>query len=96
MNPGSKEKRAAADFKSKWIHDEIKPAHLQALKKHSEEIFGLEVSTLMWCADFKKHQQVIVKMIGTIVSSPDELMECVDVIFKWTNVKLNESNNTAF
>lgn len=23
-------------------------------------------------------------------------MECVDVIFKWTNVKLNESNNTAF
>mmetsp|Transcript_39875 Transcript_39875/g.52188 ORF Transcript_39875/g.52188 Transcript_39875/m.52188 type:complete len:199 (-) Transcript_39875:2434-3030(-) len=23
-------------------------------------------------------------------------MECVDIIFKWTNVKLNESNNTAF
>jgi len=23
-------------------------------------------------------------------------MECVDIIFKWTNAKLNESNNTAF
>ena len=23
-------------------------------------------------------------------------MECVDVIFKWTSVKLGESNNTAF
>lgn len=50
----------------------------------------------MWSADFKKHQQVIVKMLGLIESAPQDLMECVDVIFKWTNVKLNESGNTAF
>ena len=56
INPGNKEARAAADNKSKWIHDEIKPAHLAAAKKHSEAIFGVEVSTMMWSSDFKKHQ----------------------------------------
>jgi len=96
INPGNKERRALADSKSKWIHDEIKPAHVTLLKKATEEIFGLEVSNLMWCADFKKHLQVIEKMLGLIQTQPAELMECVDVIFKWTNCKLNESNNTAF
>lgn len=66
VNPGNKERRALADSKSKWLHDEIKPAHLAAVKKNSEEIFGLEVSNLMWCPDFKKHLQVIDKMLGLI------------------------------
>ena len=96
VNPGNKERRALADSKSKWVHDDVKPAHLNACKKHSEEIFGMDVSTLMWSADFKKHLQVIEKMLGLINTQPQDLMECVDVIFKWTSVKLGESNNTAF
>ncbi len=66
VNPGNKERRALADSKSKWVHDDVKPAHLNACKKHSEEIFGMDVSTLMWSADFKKHLQVIEKMLGLI------------------------------
>lgn len=96
INPGNKERRALSDSKSKWVHDDVKPAHLQACKKSSEEIFGLAISTLMWSADFKKHLQVIEKMLGLIETAPQDLMECVDVIFKWTSVKLGESNNTAF
>ena len=68
INPGNKERRAAADFKSRWVHDEINPTHLQNVKKQSEEIFGVEVSKLMWCPDFKKPLQVIDKMLGLILS----------------------------
>ena len=96
INTGDKERRAMADSKSKWVHDDVKPAHLNACKRHSEEIFGQEVSTLMWTADFKKHLKVIEKMLGLIETQPVELMESVDVIFKWTAIKLGESNNTAF
>lgn len=96
INPGSKERRAAVDSKSKWVPDDVKPAHLNAVKKHSEEIFGAEVNTLMWTTDFKKHLKVIDKLLSLIDSAPDDLQECVDVIFKWTTIKLGESNNTAF
>ena len=96
MNPGNKERRAAADSKSRWVHDDVKPVHLSAVKKQSEEVFGAEVSTLMWTADFKKHLKVIEKIVSLIDSAPQDLMDCVDVIFKWANVKLNESSNTAF
>ena len=51
---------------------------------------------MMWSADFKKHMQVIGKILTLINTQPDELMGCVDVIFKWTSIKLGESNNTAF
>lgn len=96
VNPGNKERRAAADSKSKWVHDDVKPVHLTLVKKQSEELFGAEVAALMWTADFKKHLKVIEKIVGLVDSAPQDLMDCVDVIFKWANVKLNESGNTAF
>lgn len=43
---------------------------------------------MMWTSDFKKHLKVIEKMLGLIETQPIELMEAVDVIFKWTAVKL--------
>lgn len=95
INPGNKERRAAVDSKSKWVHDDIKPQHLNAAKSSSEQIFGLEVSSAMWSADFKKHVKVIEKLLPLTESQPQDLMECVDVIFKWTAVKLAESSNTA-
>lgn len=96
INCGDKERRALADSKSKWMHDDVKPAHLNAVKKHSEEIFGGPVSAQMWSDDFKKHLQVIEKLLGLIETQPEDLMGCVDVIFKWTSIKMNESKNTAF
>lgn len=96
INPGNKERRAATDSKSKWVHDDIKPQHLSAAKSASEQIFGQETATAMWSADFKKHLKIIEKLVPLTQSQPQDLMECVDVIFKWTAVKLAESSNTAF
>lgn len=96
VNPGNKERRAQLDSNSKWVHDDVKPVHLTAVKKQSEEVFGTAVSTLMWSADFKKHVKVLEQIVSLIDAAPQDLMDCVDVIFKWTNVKLNESGNTAF
>ena len=79
------------DSKSKWVHDDIKPQHAIACKTHSETIFGQEVYTLMWTQDFKKHVKVIEKILGLIQNQPAELMECIDVVFKWTAIKLGES-----
>ena len=50
----------------------------------------------MWSSDFKKHVQVIEKMLTLIESQPEDIKECLDVIFKWTAVKMAESVNTAF
>ena len=67
---GNKERRALADSKSKWVPDDIKPQHATAAKKHSEEIFGAEVAGMMWSSDFKKHMQVIGKMLTLFTSQP--------------------------
>ena len=50
----------------------------------------------MWSNDFKKHVKAIEKILPLIDSQPMDLMECVDVIFKWTAIKLAESSNTTF
>lgn len=96
INPGNKERRALADSKSKWMHDDIKPAHIEAVKKASAEIFGADTAKLMFLNDFQKHVKVIEKMLGLIESQPQDLMECVDVIFKWIFIKQAESGNTTF
>lgn len=33
VNPGNKERRAQLDSNSKWVHDDVKPVHLTAVKK---------------------------------------------------------------
>jgi hypothetical protein len=35
ITPGNKEKRAAVDAKNKWVHDELKPQHLEACKTYT-------------------------------------------------------------
>ena len=50
----------------------------------------------MYCNDFKKHVQVLGKIIGMIETQPHNLVEVTDIIFKWIYIKLTESNNTTF
>jgi len=42
----------------------------------------------MYCNDFKKHVQVLGKLIGMIDTQPANLVEVIDIIFKWIYIKL--------
>jgi len=53
VNPGDKERRALADSKSRWSHDEVNKLHIQQLQKLSDEMFGSAFSKLLWSSDFK-------------------------------------------
>ena len=41
------------------MHDELNKNQVEALKKHSEDMFGYEFQKLMFGTDFKKHVQCI-------------------------------------
>ena len=62
-NPGNKEKRAAIDARSKWMHEELKPDQVEKVKTLCEQVFGNDTAKLMFCNDFKKHVQVLGKFI---------------------------------
>ena len=44
--------------------------------------------------DFNKHIKCVEQMEKFIDTQPSELVEVTDIIFKWTNLRLNESSNT--
>lgn len=50
----------------------------------------------MWskATDFIKHIKCVEQLEKLIESQPDELTEVLDLIFKWSNVRLNENSNT--
>lgn len=50
----------------------------------------------MWAKaqDFNKHIKCVDILEGLISSQPDEVIEVIDIVFKWSNVRLNESSNT--
>ena len=50
----------------------------------------------MFSTDFKKHIDVLKQFTDSIVSQPQNIKETVDVIAKWSCVKLAESQNTSF
>ena len=50
----------------------------------------------MFSVDFKKHVAVIDKFVQMIEQQPQNLMESLDVIIKWSFIKLTESSNTTF
>lgn len=78
------------------MHEELKPDQVEKVKTLCEQIFGPETTKLMYCNDFKKHVQVLAKLIGMIDTQPANLVEVIDIIFKWIFIKLAESSNTTF
>ena len=59
-------------------------------------MFGPDTTKLMFCNDFKKHVQILGKFVELIESNPINLIENIDIIFKWIYIKQIESNNTTF
>ena len=50
----------------------------------------------MFSADFKKHQAVLKSYTEFITQQPQNLKDTLDVIIKWSCIKLTESSNTTF
>jgi hypothetical protein len=50
----------------------------------------------MFSTDFKKHNDVLKAFAELIISQPQNLKETLDVIIKWSCIKLVESSNTSF
>jgi len=44
--------------------------------------------------DFNKHIKCIEHFSKFIQSQPDELLEILDILFKWCNLRINDSSNT--
>lgn len=44
--------------------------------------------------DFPKHIKCVNVIAGFPESQPDELLEVLDLIFKWANLRINDSGNT--
>ena len=71
------------------MHEELKPDQVEKVKTYCEQIFGLATTKLMYCDDFKKHVQILGKIVGMIDKQPANLIEVIDIIFKWIFIKLN-------
>ena len=96
IKPLNKGKRATADTRNKFPQNEVKGDHIDKLMGFCADAFGLKFHDLMFAkaVDFNKHIKCAEQFDKFISSQPDELIEVLDVVFKWANVRMNESSNT--
>lgn len=75
---------------------EVKGDHIEKLQNYCFDIFGEKLHNLMWAKsqDFAKHIKCVGIISGFMDTQPDEFLEILDIVFKWVNVRLNESSNT--
>lgn len=50
----------------------------------------------MYSADFKLHCECIDTFSILVQTQPDSVLEILDIIFKWSAVRLLDSSNTKF
>jgi len=74
----------------------VKGDHLDKLKNFCIEAFGEKFYNLMYAKaqDFEKHIKCVQQLDKQIQIQPNELVEVLDLIFKWGNLRLTESSNT--
>ena len=60
------------------------------------DAFGLKFHDLMFAknVDFNKHIKCAQQFEKFVTTQPDELIEVLDLVFKWANVRMNDSSNT--
>jgi len=60
------------------------------------DAFGMKFHDQMWAKaqDFGKHIKCVEQFDSFIQTQPGELQEVLDIVFKWANVRINESSNT--
>ena len=53
------------------------------------------MKTVMFSTDFKKHVKFLGQIIGMIDSQPHNLVDIIDVLFKWIYITMAASSNTT-
>ena len=91
-----REKRAEYDRKNKWLVDEVKSDSVDKLKQWVAQSLGQSLCNKMFSLDFKQHCDCIDIFSGFIESQPEELVEILDLVFKWALIRLQDSSNTKF
>ena len=94
-NPGNKDKRAQLDSRVAWQHGSDNPEQIEKTKNLCEQIFGYETMKIMFGTDFKKHVNILKKILGMIDSQPHNLVDVIDVVFKWIFIQMQASSNTT-
>ena len=91
-----KDKREQQDSRTKYALNEVKGDHVERLQNYCTDIFGQKFSDQMFAKsqDFPKHIKCLEAIQKLIENQPDELLEVLDIIFKWTNLRVNDSSNT--
>lgn len=74
----------------------MKGDHVDKLMAQCADAFGLKFHDMMFAKsqDFNKHIKCVEQFEKFITQQPEELIEVLDIVFKWANLKLNESSNT--
>ena len=96
ITPLNKAKRAMADSRTKYPLNEVKGDHVEKLQNQCTDAFGLKFCDQMFAkaVDFNKHIKCVEQLGKFITEQPDELIEILDIIFKWANLRMTESSNT--
>ena len=94
-NP-NKEKRGQLDGRNRYPLNEVKGDHVERLQGYCEQVFGLKFHDQLFAksADFNKHIKCVEEFAKFIQNQPDELLEILDILFKWCNLRINDSSNT--
>lgn len=76
--------------------NEVKGDHVERLQTECQNIFGLKFSDQMFAknTDFQKHIKCVEQIQTCIDDQPGELMEILDILFKWGNLRMSDSSNT--
>jgi len=96
IKPLNKAKRAQVDARTKYPLNEVKGDHVEKLQNFCADAFGLKFHDLMFAKaqNFEKHIKCVKQLDACINSQQDEIIEVLDLIFKWFNLRVNESSNT--
>ncbi|KAI6653594.1 Cytoskeleton-associated protein 5 [Oopsacas minuta] len=101
MGP-SREQREAEEKKlgsrcPRWEFDQPSTEHIRYVRNQLEKCMDVALLDKMLDNDFQKHEPAIKFIIGTsCLKGPceREIINCMDLIFKFISMKLSERNNT--
>lgn len=94
VSVGNKEKRLEIESKNKWNLEDIRPDFQEKLKEHMKAAFSPELFVLLQSLDFKKQIEGVSYLSNLIHTSTKEIIEILDIIFRWVWIKLQEAANT--
>ena len=92
----NKGKRALADERNKYPLNEVKGDPIDRMQQYCVDAFGQKFSDQMFAKniDFGKHVKCCEALMDLVDTSPDDVLEVLDLIFKWANLRVNDSSNT--